>query len=78
MYLTPIIYPRSLVPEQYQFLLYLNPLTSLVESFQWVFLSQGDLPKVGYLLISFAVALLFWFSGAIAFRAMENKVADVM
>lgn len=78
MYLTPIVYPRSLVPEQYQVLLYLNPLTSLVESFQWVFLNQGDLPKIGYLLISFVVAVLIWFSGAIAFRAMENKVADVM
>jgi lipopolysaccharide transport system permease protein len=78
MYLTPIIYPRSVVPEQYQILLYLNPLTSLVESFQWVFLDLGEFPRVGYLLISFVVALLIWFSGAIAFRAMENKVADVM
>lgn len=78
MYITPIFFPLSLVPEKYQFLLYLNPLTSLVEAFRWVFLHQGDLPKVGYLLISFFVALLIWFAGAIAFRAMENKVADVM
>ena len=78
IYLTPVMYPRSLVPEKYQILLYFNPLTSLVESFQWVFLHQGDLPRIGYLLISFVVALLIWFSGAIAFRAMENKVADVM
>ena len=78
IYLTPVMYPRSLVPEKYQFLLYFNPLTSLVESFQWVFLHQGDLPRIGYLVISFVVALLIWFSGAIAFRAMENKIADVM
>ena len=78
MYLTPIIYPMSIVPEQYRIFLYLNPLTGLVEAFQWVFLHQGDLPKASYLLISFVVALLIWFSGAIAFRAMENKVADVM
>jgi len=77
-YLTPVMYPRSIVPEKYQILLYFNPLTSLVESFQWVFLHQGDLPRIGYLLISFVVALLIWFSGAIAFRAMENKIADVM
>jgi|RifCSP13_3_1023840.scaffolds.fasta_scaffold51888_2 lipopolysaccharide transport system permease protein len=78
MYLTPIMYPLSVVPEKYRILLYLNPLTSLVESFQWVFLHQGDLPRIGYLLISCVVALLIWFSGAVAFRAMENKVADVM
>jgi lipopolysaccharide transport system permease protein len=78
IYVTPVMYPRSIVPEQYQILLYFNPLTSLVESFQWVFLHQGDLPRISYLLISFVVALLIWFSGAIAFRAMENKIADVM
>jgi lipopolysaccharide transport system permease protein len=49
MYLTPVFFPLSLVPENYQVLLYLNPLTSLVEAFQWVFLNQADLPKVGYL-----------------------------
>jgi lipopolysaccharide transport system permease protein len=78
MYLTPIMYPMSIVPEQYRILLYLNPLTGLVEAFQWVFLHQGDLPKVSYLLVSFVTAVLIWFGGAIAFRAMENKVADVM
>jgi lipopolysaccharide transport system permease protein len=72
MYVTPVFFPLSLVPENYQVLLYLNPLTSLVEAFRWVFLHEG------YLLVSFVVALLIWFSGAIAFRAMENKVADVM
>jgi len=78
MYLTPVMYPLSVVPEEYRIFLYLNPLTSLVQSFQWVFLHQGDLPRVSYLLISCVVALIIWFSGAIAFRAMENKVADVM
>lgn len=78
MYLTPIMYPMSIVPEPYRILLYLNPLTGLVEAFQWVFLHQGDLPKVSYLLVSFVTAILIWFGGAIAFRAMENKVADVM
>lgn len=78
MYVTPVFFPLSLVPEKYQVLLYLNPLTSLVEAFRWVFLNQPELPKFGYLLVSFIVALLIWFSGAIAFRAMENKVADVM
>jgi lipopolysaccharide transport system permease protein len=78
MYLTPIMYPMSIVPEQYRILLYLNPLTGLVEAFQWVFLHQGDLPRVSYLLVSFVTAVLIWFGGTIAFRAMENKVADVM
>jgi ABC-type polysaccharide/polyol phosphate export permease len=53
-------------------------MTSLVDAYRWVFLGQGDLPKISYLLISFLVATVIWFCGAIAFRAMENKIADVM
>jgi lipopolysaccharide transport system permease protein len=78
MYTTPILYPISIAPEKYQILFYINPLTGLVEAYRWVFLGQGDLPKAGYLLISFIVAIIIWFCGAIAFRAMENKIADVM
>ena len=78
MYLTPIMYPITLVPEQYRYLLYLNPLTGLVEAYRWIFLGLGNLPSVRYNLISLGVAIVIWFIGAIAFRAMENKVADVM
>jgi lipopolysaccharide transport system permease protein len=78
MYVTPIIYPVSIAPEKYRILFYLNPLTSLVDAYRWVFLGQGNLPKISYLLISLVVATLIWFIGAIAFRAMENRIADVM
>lgn len=79
MYITPIMYPAaSLAPEKYQFLFYLNPLTGLVDAFRWVFLSQSALPYYKYLILSIPVALLIWIAGAVAFRAMENKIADVM
>ena len=78
MYVTPIIYPISLIPEKYQILFYINPLTSLVGAYRWVFLGQGDLPRIGYLAISIVIAAFIWLCGAIAFRAMENKIADVM
>ena len=78
MYLTPIMYPMTVVPENYRFLFFLNPLTSFVESFHWVILNQGQLPSFFNLLISSLIAILFWFIGAIAFRSMENRIADVM
>jgi lipopolysaccharide transport system permease protein len=77
MYITPIIYPVSLAPEKFRFLLYFNPLTSLVDAYRWVFLGVGDLPKPSYLVISLSVAIVIWFCGAIAFKAMENKIADI-
>jgi lipopolysaccharide transport system permease protein len=78
MYVTPIMYPISIVPEKYKFLFYLNPLTTLVDVYRWVFLGQGDLPRISYFVISFVIATIIWFSGALAFRAMENRIADVM
>lgn len=78
MYLTPIIYPLSIVPEKYRSLFFINPLTSIVESFHWVFLNSGSLPSTTNLLISSVIAVFIWFTGAIAFKSMENKIADVM
>ncbi len=78
MYLTPIMYPISLVPQKYQILLSFNPLTSLVESFRWVFLNTGSLPPASHFLVSFVMMVLIWLLGAIYFRNMENKIADVM
>ena len=78
MYVTPIMYPITIAPEKYRILFYFNPLTSLVDAYRWVFLGQGDLPRISFLSISILIATLIWFSGAIAFRAMENKIADVM
>lgn len=78
MYLTPIFYPITIVPEQYRFLFYLNPLTGLVEAFRWVLLGQGDSPSIPYNLISLGAAIIIWLVGAVTFRRMENKIADVM
>lgn len=78
MYITPIMYPASLVPEQYRILLSLNPLTSLVDTYRWVFLGTGVLPPLSHFVISIIVAAIVWFAGAVAFRTMENKIADVM
>jgi len=78
MYITPIMFPISIVPEEYQILFFINPLTSLVESFRWVFLNDGVLPSSINLIISFAVAFTTWCVGVIAFRSMENKIADVL
>jgi lipopolysaccharide transport system permease protein len=78
MYLTPIMYPASLVPAEYQILLSINPLSSLTDSYRWVFLNTGTLPPVTNFLVSFVSMAVLWFLGAVLFRSMENKIADVM
>ena len=78
MYMTPIMFPMSIVPPEFEIFFYLNPLTGLVEAFRWVFLETGQLPPVTHQMVSLLVAVLIWFAGAVAFSSMENKIADVM
>ena len=69
MYITPIMFPISIVPQEYQFLFFINPLTSLVNHLLGVFENYGVLPSPTNLLISFIVAFMIWFGGVIAFRS---------
>lgn len=78
MYATPIMYPITLVPENYRFILHFNPLTPLVEVYRWVFLGEGVLPTWHNAVLSFIVVIVFWLIGTILFKSMENQIADVM
>jgi lipopolysaccharide transport system permease protein len=78
MYLTPVMYPIALVPEEYRFLIRINPLTTLVEAYRWVLLGTGDLPPAGHFIAPVIVTVLIWIVAAFIFRKMENKISDVL
>ena len=82
-FLTPIVYPSSLIteklPESLQFisyLYYLNPMVSVVDGFRWALLGTDTNPGLK-ILISISSALLLLVSGAFYFRRMEKTFADV-
>ncbi len=79
MYATPVIYGTSMIPEQFQFILALNPMTGVVEGFRWALLGQHlvDANPWGPLfLVSVVIALAILVSGAIYFRTTERTFAD--
>lgn len=78
MYFTPIMYPISIAPEKFHIIFYLNPLTALIEGYRWIFFGYDKLPQFSYIFTSAVIAIVLWFSGAILFRSMENKIADVL
>ena len=78
MYISPIFYPVSIVPDRYKFLVYLNPLTGLIGGYRWVFLRTDTLPSVTNLALSSLVAVLLLIMGMIAFRSMETHMVDVL
>ena len=76
MYVTPVIFPVSLVPERWQWLLYLNPMTGLVEGFRSAFLGKPfDLAGIG---ISLAIAVVILAIGVAYFERVERRFADII
>jgi lipopolysaccharide transport system permease protein len=76
MFATPIIYPASLVPEKWRWLLSLNPLTGLIEGFRSAFFGK-PFDWVG-LTISVVITFLILIYAAYSFRRMEKTFADII
>lgn len=77
IYVTPVIYPISIIPKAYQWILALNPMTGVIESFKAVFL--GNMPinwmNLG---ISAIASLIFLVFGLLYFLKAEKTFADVI
>jgi len=76
LFMTPVIYPPSLVPEKWRWLLFLNPMAGLIEGFRAAFLARPlDWPPIG---ISLLVSIVCFLAGAAYFQQVENRFADVI
>ncbi|MEE1318073.1 MAG: ABC transporter permease [Ruminococcus sp.] len=77
MYLTPVVYPISQVPEKLRLLLYLNPVAPIIETFRYAFLGSGTFEPV-YLIISMAVTVVILIFGIIIFNQVEKNFIDTV
>jgi lipopolysaccharide transport system permease protein len=77
LYLTPVIYPVSLVPERLQWLLGLNPMTAVVEGARWSLLGKPA-PGVGVVAASAGVTAVLVFLGLFVFRRTERTIVDLI
>lgn len=75
-YATPIIYPESLIPVNYKFILYLNPLALLI-TFIRTLIFKGDF-RLDLYLLSLPVSLLTFVVGIILFKKFSKKIADLI
>jgi len=75
MYLSPVIYPVSLVPQKWQWLLALNPLAGLIDAFRSSLL--GKPWNMQTLCISTVSAIVLLIYGLFYFRKTERRFADV-
>ena len=77
MYITPVVYPASAVPEAYRWLYMLNPVTPFMEAFRYGFLGVGTL-SWGHMVCSATVALLVFGVGYWLFKRTERTFIDVV
>jgi len=76
MYGSPVIYATSSIPKEYHYYYALNPMVGVIEGFRAVLLNTREVPW-DLLGIGTGMAILFFITGALYFRKMENVFADV-
>ncbi len=76
IFITPIAFPASLVPEPWQVLLGLNPMAGVVEGFRWALIGDYPAPNAAMLALSVVSAVALFVVGIFYFRRTENTFAD--
>jgi lipopolysaccharide transport system permease protein len=76
MFATPVVYPASLVPYQWQWTLYLNPMAGVIEGFRSSFLGRPF--DVSGLVVSFVIAFILFAVGIGYFEKVERRFADII
>jgi lipopolysaccharide transport system permease protein len=78
LYVSPVGFSSSIVPEQWRFLYSLNPMVGVIEGFRWCILNGESKPYLPGLVLSLCVAAFFLWLGIKRFRAMEKSFADLI
>jgi lipopolysaccharide transport system permease protein len=77
MYATPVVYPLSQIPEKWQWLIALNPMTSIVETFRYAFLGAGTV-QLMLLGISLGMTIIILAAGIILFSRVQKTFMDTV
>ncbi|MGV3721639.1 MAG: ABC transporter permease [Actinomycetota bacterium] len=76
LFISPVIYPVTIVPEGWRWVLALNPMTGFIGGFRAAFLGRPI--EWTHLLISAAIAIAVFLIGATYFRSVERRFADII
>ena len=77
MFVSPIAYPSSMIPEKFRMWYGLNPMAGIIEGFRSILLGTVCFPTK-MVIVSVAVSSLLLVSGVMYFRRVERNFADVI
>ena len=73
MYLSPIVYPLSIIPKDYKLFFLINPMTSIIETFKHGFIGPGSF-SITWLLYSILTSILLFYLGIRIFTKLKNHL----
>lgn len=74
-YATPILYPATLFPEKIRWILYLNPMTELIDSYRNIFMYHQS-PEFKFFIYLIGITIVIFFIGLAIFRKLEKGFAE--
>lgn len=78
LYLSPVGFSSSVVPEKWRLVYALNPMVGVIDGFRWAVLGDAFLIRWDVQLISALIAAILLGSGILFFRRFERGIADVI
>lgn len=76
MYATPVVFPVGMVPPQWRWALYLNPVAGIIDGFRSALLGKPF--NLDVLVLSFLASILLFIIGVLYFEKVERGFADVI
>lgn len=77
LFATPVIYPTSLIPDQWRLVYALNPMVGVVDGFRWSFLGVPA-PQPKMMFVSVVATLIMFAIGLCYFLRTQETIADVI
>ncbi len=74
IWFTPVFFPTTIIPPQYHFLVYLNPMAGIIEGYRFALL--GEAFPNGWCFISIAVMTALFFAGTWYLTRVEDEIVD--
>jgi len=78
LYISPVGFSSTIVPEQYRILYYLNPMVAVVDGFRWAISGGKTAFNTTELSISVSIVVILCVVGVVHFRKTEKTFADVI
>ncbi len=78
LYISPVGFSSSIVPEQYRLLYSLNPMVGVIDGFRWSILGGDAKLYLPGFALSLGLVLLMLIAGVVYFRKVERTFADVI